>query len=132
MAAQNGTAVVIKVGSNVIAYGTAQNMKVGRATIDVSNKNSAGWKELIYGQGSWSMDGDFIFEENATHGFSELFTDMTAKTTVTVVFGTGTTGDKGYTGTALITSLDMSAPLEAAQTFKCSFEGTAAITETTF
>ena len=106
-------------------------MKVSGATIDISNKDSAGWKEIIAGQLSRSMDGEFVFYNDAAYGFEDLYTALLAKTAVTVVFGDGVTGHTKYTGSAFITSLDKTAPNEAEQTYKASFEGTAALAQAT-
>lgn len=48
MAALNGTALILKVGSTTVAKGKSNTFNISRATIDVSNKDSAGWKESIY------------------------------------------------------------------------------------
>lgn len=129
--AQNGTAVVIKVGTQAILYGTTNSMKIGAASIDISNKDSAGWKEVIYGQRDWSMDGDFIFVEDSVYGFADLFDALNSKTDVSISWTSGITGSHKYSGTAIVSSIDMTAPMEAAQTFKVSFTGTGAIAKAT-
>jgi predicted secreted protein len=129
--ATSGTAVVIKVGTDTIAYGKTSSFKIGMSPIDISNKDSAGYKEIIGGQMSWSMDGDFVFYNGASYGFDSLFTALEARSLVTVSFTDGVTGHTKYTGSAMITSLERSAPNEGEQTFKASFEGSAGLTQAT-
>jgi hypothetical protein len=126
MAAQNGTAVNLYVGSTLVASGKSNSFNLSRATIDVSNKTSNGWKEQIYGQGSGSFDFEGIFEESGTWGFDEAYAALTAKTVLTVKSASTTTGDKYYSGSCLITSLKSTAPMEDASTWSATFELTGA------
>lgn len=121
MAAQNGTACVLKVEGTTIAMGKSNGFNLSRALIDISNKDSAGWKESIYGQGSGSFDFDGVFNEAATYGYKELYAAIVAETVLTVRMTTATAGDKYYEAECLITSLSNTAPMEDAQTFSCTF-----------
>lgn len=120
--AQNGTAVVLKVEGTAIAKGKLNSFNLSRATIDVSNKDSGGWKESIYGQGSGSFDFEGVFDEAATYGFEELFAAMIAKTVLTVRMTSATAGDKYYEAECLCTNATLTAPMEDAETFTASFE----------
>ena len=126
MAAQNGTAVNLYVGSTLVASGKTNSFNLSRALIDVSNKTSNGWKESIYGQGSGSFDFEGIFEEAASWGFEDAYDALTAKTVLTVKMASTTTGDKYYSASCLITSLKNTAPMEDAQTWSATFEMTGA------
>ena len=120
--AQNGTAVVLKVEGTTIAKGKSNTFNLSRALIDVSNKDSAGWKEQIYGQGSGSFDFDGVFDEAATYGYEELFDAIKAKTLLTVRMTSATTGDKYYEAECLLSNLTLTAPMEDAETFTCTFD----------
>jgi len=126
--AQNGTAVVLKVESTTIAKGKSNTFNLSRALIDVSNKDSSGWKEQIYGQGSGSFDFDGVFAEDAAYGFEELYAALVAKTVLTVRMTSATTGDKYYEAECLISNLSLAAPMEDVETFTCTFEITGAPT----
>ena len=128
MAAQNGTAVVLKVEGTAIAKGKSNGFNLSRALIDISNKDSNGWKESLYGQGSGSFDFDGVFDEAATYGYEDLYAAITAKTVLTVRMTTATVGDKYYEAECMITSLNNTAPMEDAQTFSATFEITGAPT----
>jgi predicted secreted protein len=126
MAAQNGTAVNLYVGSTLVAMGKSNSFNLSRALIDVSNKTSNGWKESIYGQGSGSFDFEGVFEEGASWGFEDAYTALTSKTVLTVKMASTTAGDAYYSANCLITSLKNTAPMEDAQTWSATFEITGA------
>jgi predicted secreted protein len=127
----NGTAIILKVGSTQIAKLKSNTLKVSRAAIDVSNKDSGGWKESIYGQGSGGFDFDGVFSEDGTWGFDEAYAAMVAKTVLTVLWTSATTGDKTYTASCILTSVTAAAPMEDAATFSGSLEFTGAPTQGT-
>jgi TP901-1 family phage major tail protein len=131
MAAQNGTAVVLKIEGTTIAKGKSNGFNLSRALIDISNKDSNGWKESLYGQGSGSFDFDGVFDEAATYGYDELYAALVAKTVLTVRMTSATTGEKYYEAECMITSLNNTAPMEDAQTFSCTLEITGAPTQGT-
>ena len=61
-----------------------------------------------------------------------MFTAWTNSTTVALVFQTGTVGDKKYSGSAIITSMNLnSSGNDEAVTWDCEFQGTGALTEAT-
>lgn len=129
--AMNGTAILLKVGATTVAKLKSNSFKVNRATIDVSNKDSGGWKESLYGQGSGSFDFDGVFSEDGTWGFDEAYAAMIAKTSLTVLYASAVVGDKSYTGTCILTSLTQTAPMEDAVTFSGTLELTGAPTQGT-
>lgn len=131
MAAQNGTAVVLKVEGTTIAKGKSNTFNLSRALIDVSNKDSNGYKEQIYGQGSGSFDFDGVFDESGTYGYEDLYDAITGKTILTVRMTSATTGDKYYEAECLISNLSLAAPMEDVETFTCTFEITGAPTKGT-
>jgi predicted secreted protein len=124
---QNGTAIVLQVGGTTIANLKSNTMNFSRALIDVSNKDSGGWKESIYGQGSGTFDFEGVFVEQTTYGFSNLFTALKNKTNLTARWK-GVAGDMYYEATCLISSLSETAPMEDAVTFSGSLEMTGAPT----
>lgn len=120
--AMNGTAILLKVEGTTVAKLTSNSFSLNRAAIDVSNKDSNGWQESIYGQGSGSFECEGVFAENGTWGFDEAYTALTAKTVLTIRYGTTTAGDKYYEGECLLTSLTQTAPMEDKVTFSCTLQ----------
>ena len=129
--AMNGTAILLKVEGTTVAKLTSNSISLNRAAIDVSNKDSNGWQESIYGQGSGSFDCEGVFAEDGTWGFDEAYTALTSKSVLTVRYASAVTGDKYYEGECLLTSLTQTAPMEDKVTFSCTLQLTGAPTSGT-
>ena len=127
----NGTLVKIEVGGSEVAHLTSVTQSFSMATRDASSKDSAGWKESLEGQKSWTMAGDGLFAEDSTYGYEDLYDAWLARTQVTVKQTDSVVGDVEYSGAAYITSLERSSPNEDTATFSVTFEGTGAITKAT-
>ena len=116
-----------------ITHQTDASLSIGSNTIDVTTKDSAGWEESIYGNKNWEMSGSAVFAFDAANGHSSLLANITAGTTVTVLLTTAITGDKKWSGTALVTKLDLngSGSGDDAPSYSYSLKGTGALTEAT-
>jgi len=126
-----------------IAFSNNATLERNRDTIEVSNKDSDGNKEYIYGDKSWSMTSDALYSYvllsgNTRNSYDELFTMMESNTPVNVSFArkTGTNPNwtvdstyKTYTGTALIASLPLTAPNNDLASFSIKLQGTGALTQ---
>lgn len=128
---RNGTDLVLSIEGTVVSYCTSNDFEVTMATRDTSNKSSLGWAEKAEGQKSWTASAEGKFAEDASYGYSDLFALLIARGVVDVVLTTQVSGDKVYTGTAFITTLSQSNPLEDTSTFSVSLEGTGALVEST-
>jgi TP901-1 family phage major tail protein len=132
----NATDVLIQFSTDGVTYSevgrcTSASLSVSMETRDTSNKDSAGWRELLEGQKSWSLSGDGLVTYNiaSADGYSDLWGYLTARTKLYVKFGSTTTDEKYYSGQGFLTSLDQEAGMEDNVTYSFSFEGTAALTE---
>ena len=137
-AIMNATDVLIQFSTDGSTYSemgrcTSASLSVSMETRDTSNKDSAGWRELLEGQKSWSLSGDGLVTYNiaSADGYSDLWGYLTARTKLYVKFGSTTTDEKYYSGQGFLTSLDQEAGMEDNVTYSFSFEGTAALTEAT-
>jgi len=99
------------------------------ATRDITTKSNAGWRKKLGGMRDWTCSGDSLLCFDDAYGYSELFALITARTPVTLKFSTEVTGDHFWEGTALLTSIDLTAPMEENATYSFSFEGADSITE---
>lgn len=127
----NGTLIGMYVnGSTKIANAVSHDMDLSMAVRDTTNKDGAGWKTGLGGLKSWSCSAEAMFDQSAVYTFDQLMALFEARTAIVVYLSTGITGDKKYSGSALLTSLKRTAPLEDNVTFSVSFEGTGALTET--
>ena len=140
MAIFNGTDIILKVQE---ANGSADEFKLLHSqnvslsinvdTIDVSTKDSNGFRDLLGGQKSFSLSADGLMDFSATAGdtdVAELFDQMMDRTAVDFTFALSTPAGYTITGDGFITSLEISGGTEDAPTYSVSIEGTGAITKT--
>jgi TP901-1 family phage major tail protein len=128
MGAKNGTEMLlyVNVSSNptAIAGLTSNAFNVKGETIDVTTKDSNGWRELLAGTNSFSFSADGVFDDAATFGYNDLLDAMKLKQPLMVRISTEESGEYYQEGYVIITSLDKTAPLEDKVTFSATFEGT--------
>ncbi len=141
MAIFNGTDLILKVSPT--SGGTEQklmhsqnvSLSMNVDTIDISTKDSAGFRDLLGGQKSFSLSADGLMDFNSAGTdteVDELFDQMFGRTAVTFVFGfdSPATGEYSYSGSGFITSLEISGATEDAPTYSVSIEGTGALVQT--
>jgi len=126
----NGTLVGIWRDGVLISKGTTHSISINNDMIDITSKDSSGWREVMAGLRSWTLSGEFRFAEDSTVAFADLFSEITARTSFGIRFSTGVTGDLFYHGIGLLSSLELSGDTEDGMTFSASFEGTGTLTET--
>ena len=140
MAIFNGTDLVLTLSSTSggsefkTLHATSCSISMNVDTIDVSTKDSAGFRALIGGQKSFSLSADGLMDFAGVAADTEpdeLFTQMMNRTAVTFVFGLASpaSGDYTYSGSGFITSLELSGGMEDAPTYSVSIEGTGALTQ---
>jgi len=101
--------------------------------IDVTSKDSAGWKEFITGEKGYTLSIEGIFEEDGSVGagalsWKDVITDLTAGTSVTIVMTSNVSGDLKLSGAAFFSNLNLSAPNNDKATFTATIQGTGALT----
>ena len=110
-------------------------------TIDISTKDSSGYRDLLAGQMSYSLSADGLMDFGGVAGdteVDELFNQMfqvvggVGRTAVTFAFGftTPATGEYSYSGSGFITSLEISGGTEDAPSYSVSIEGSGALVQT--
>ena len=140
MAIFNGTDLILKVspsdGGTEAKLMHSQNVSISMNvdTIDISTKDSSGFRDLLGGQKSFSLSADGLMDFAGVAGdteVDELFDQMFNRTAVTFTFGLASTitGDYTYSGSGFITSLEISGGTEDAPTYSVSIEGTGALTQ---
>ena len=133
----NGTDLILKVspsngGTAVkLMHSQTVSLSVNTDTIDISTKDSAGFRDLIGGQKSFSLSADGLMDF-ATGGsdteLDELFTQMLARTAVTFVFGIADASAYNMSGSGFITSIEVTGGTEDAPTYSVAIEGTGTLT----
>ncbi len=139
MAIFNGTDLILKVspssGGTEAKLMHSQNvsLSVNVDTIDISTKDSSGFRDLLGGQKSFSLSADGLMDFAGVAGdteVDELFDQMMARTAVTFTFALATPAGYTITGSGFLTSLEISGGTEDAPIYSCSIEGSGTLTRT--
>lgn len=131
-----------------IALATSCSLDVTMDTDATATKDTSGWDDTEVVGGNWSGSSDSVVGEDEASpvdlSYKELMDLMLAKSEITIVFGElsdtekalpeaptagWTVADNGYTGTALITNVSISADNKANATISVTFSGKGAITK---
>jgi len=141
MAILNGTEIKVYSTStnNLVAYAQNCTLNVNHSPREITNKESAGFKEILEGLRDFSIDIDGAYAwTNAagaalTNGIDDVLETnvLNARQAVTFIFGdTTTTSDVSYSGSGFITSVSMTGGTEDTSVFSLSIEGTGVLTQT--
>ena len=125
----NGTLMGVYVDGVEVAVATSFDLTVNAAEIDISSKDSAGWKDILAGQMDWSVSVDGLFSLSATEGMKEQFDELISRASVNLKMSTNVSGDYYFHGTAYCTSISMNAPKEDKPTWSATFVGSGALTK---
>ena len=134
----NATDVIIQISEDggttydTIGNCTACSLTASMDTRDITTKGSSAWRELLGGLKSWNVSGEGLVTYNAVSDVdkpNDMFTLLSARTKVTVKFGSLTVYEFDYTGSAYLTSYEQEAGTEENNTFSFSFEGTGALVQ---
>jgi len=117
-------------GSNLLAIAGQQGLTINRDkdTIEVTSKDSEGWKQFVVGLKEWSIDNDGVYvRDHASHkklkdlfdGDEPFLIKVTNRKAKTDMFG----------GLALLTSYPLEAPFDDAVTYTISLQGTGALVD---
>ena len=144
MAILNGTELKIYSGTsgqtNLVAFAQNCTVTINNTTREITNKESAGYKEVLESLRDWSIDVDGAYawtdaaSPNAplTNGADDLIqTNILAnRLQFDVIFGDNqTTADISYKGKVYITSATMTGGTEDTATYSLTLEGTGALTQ---
>ena len=141
MAILNGTELKIYSSgtTNLVAFAQNCTLTVNNTTREITNKESAGYKEVLESLRDWSIDVDGAYAWTdasgtaLTDGVDDLIqTNILAnRLQFDVVFGdSASTSDISYAGKVYITSASMTGGTEDTATYSLTLEGTGALTQT--
>jgi TP901-1 family phage major tail protein len=135
MAIFNGTELGVYIDSTLIAAATDCSLSLNTETIDITTKDSAGYRELLGGlkSGSISCSGLIDYADaDSNKDLADLWTAWEARTVLTLKFqkANESTGDLSFTCGGIITSLEQSGGTEDTATYSCTFELTGPINDT--
>ena len=134
----NGSKILIKLkfssGDKLLAGQMSASHDITVDTIETTHKQStAGAKTFIAGEHTITYKVDCVVDPNDTTGasYSDVYAALKAKAEVDYTYGGITTGDKKYSGKAIITGLSQSAPQNDKVTFSIDLQVTGDETEGT-
>jgi hypothetical protein len=127
----NGTNLILTIEGDTVGHTTSCSMSLSMDTPEATTKDSNGFSEYIGGVkgGEISFEGLVAYDDTANA--IEFADYLLARTQLTCVFGTAETGDAVYTAEGFLSSVEMSAEMEAAVTYSGSITITGAITKST-
>ena len=116
-----------------IANGTAAGVDIAIDMIEITTKDSSGFKEYLAGEkgGTFQFEGRLEYDTSAgSQGLSlkDLGTDALAGTAFTMRWSSQSTGDEYFESSVLISSISASAPNNDAASFSCTMQMTGTIT----
>ena len=134
MAIFNGTELGVYIGTTLIAAATDCSLSLSAEVIDITTKDSAGFRELLPGlrSGSMSVSGLVDYVDASNQDYTDLFTAFENRTLLTLKFSKATlaTGEISIAAGAYLTSLEQSGGTEDTATYSATFELTGAIDDT--
>ena len=128
----NSTLLKVYVGGTAVTLATDASISITHSPRDITNKDSAGWTELLEGLRGATISTGAMMAYDSAFAVDDLYAMVSGRTTAVVMFSTEVTGDTFYSGNAYITSLEQNSPgAEDNATYSASFQLTGAITEGT-
>ena len=125
MPAEKGLSFLLKLASTVIAGLRSTSFTINGQEVDVTTKDSSGWRELLAEAGitSMSITGSGVFQDNSN--VATLRASCIAKTlsTYNLVFESG----DDYTGSFQVTSVEQTGEHDGEVTYSVSLESSGVI-----
>lgn len=127
----NGNNIAVQLEGKAIGHTTSGTMNFETDTPEATNKNSGGFREIIAGVKSAevSFDGMVDPTDDGTtfQGVKYLTNAWVNGTQLTVIFGTGTTGEEIYTFEGYISNLELTSEANQPATYSGTITSTGAI-----
>ena len=141
MAILNGTEIKVYSSgtSNLVAFAQNCTLNVNHSPREITNKESAGFKEILEGLRDFSIDidGAYAWTDASGTALTDGADDLLAsnylganRTAVSFIFGDTSTNDVSYSGSGFITSMSFTGGTEDTATYSLTIEGTGALTQT--
>ncbi len=133
MSAQKGKLLLISVNTTGDTYvdlveARSNDLTINGSTVEITNKGSAGWKELLEGAGitSMSLSASGVFTDSAA--YQKVLAASLANTHLTLRIVRGI-GDE-FNGIFAVTSLKASGEFNGEEAFSFSFESAGVVAYT--
>ena len=141
MAILNGTELKVYSSgtTNLVAFAQNCTLTVNQSIREITNKESAGFKESLEGLRDFTIDVDGAYAwtdasgSALTNGADDVLqTNVLGATRPKIDFfgDTAATSDVSYAGSGFITSVSLTGGTEDTATYSITIEGTGALTQT--
>jgi predicted secreted protein len=114
MAKSDGSLIVLELGTDKIIGLTNNTLDFTADEIETTSKDSTGkWKEFIQGEKGGTISFEARYDDQEDTGevnFNKLFEAFEDGTVISIMFGTGVTGDRVVNASAFLTALSWTAP----------------------
>ena len=127
----NGTNLILKIEDTALGHSTSCTLTLNNDLPEATTKDSSGFQEVIAGVMSGEISFDGLVDYSDSANAIELADYLLARTQITCVFGTTTTGDAIYTAEGFLSSVEMSAEMESPVSYSGSITLTGSITKST-
>tara|TARA_R100000773_G_C4214024_1_gene113010 strand:- start:1203 stop:1622 length:420 start_codon:yes stop_codon:yes gene_type:complete len=121
----NGTQFGVFINNTLIAFSTSCSINISQETMNVTTANTGNWNSRTVSRRDWEVSCSALmsFDSSVTNRkFFDLYENYIATQTLfTLKFKTSVSGDKFFTGEAILTELSLDAPNEETATFSASF-----------
>ncbi|MBL4801742.1 MAG: phage major tail protein, TP901-1 family [Emcibacter sp.] len=133
MAVEKGRAFLLKIGDgggtetfDVVGGMRSTSLRINNETVDVTNKTSGGWRELLSGAGirHISLSGGGIFTDSASEGLLQAKALASSVDNYEIVFESGAK----FSGAFQVTSLEYSGDYNGERTYNISLESSGVVT----
>jgi len=127
----NGTLLTIKVGGSKLLNSTSASLSLTLDTPEATTKDSGGFQDLIAGvkSGEISFEGLVAYDSGSGSQIGDISDELIGGTQVTWEFSTDVSGDDRYSGNGFISSIEITADMEAPVSYSGTIVTTGTITQ---
>ena len=121
-----GLEVLISIDGTVLGGQRGASLSMSADELDVTDKNTTGYKKFLVGLKEWSISCDGLVVLNE-QGYDALFNAFIAGDVIEVELRKED-NSFGYKGDVVISSMDFDAQYDDALTYSCELKGASALT----
>ena len=127
----NGTLLTIKVGGSTLLNSTSASLSLTLDTPEATTKDSGGFQDLIAGvkSGEISFEGLVAYDSGSGSQIGDISDELISGTSVSWEFSTDVSGDDKYSGNGFISSIEITADMEAPVSYSGTIVTTGVITQ---
>jgi predicted secreted protein len=127
----NGTLLTIKVGGSTLLNSTSASLSLTLDTPEATTKDSGGFQDLIAGvkSGEISFEGLVAYDSGSGVQIGDISDELISGTSVSWEFSTDVSGDDKYSGNGFISSIEITADMEAPVSYSGTIVTTGVITQ---